>query len=36
MVSTVAELLRAYYFDARYYKIYDAMLKCIDTLSEFV
>ena len=36
MVSTVADLLRAYYFEAKYVKNYDAMLKCIDTLSEFV
>jgi len=36
MVSAVADLLKAYYFDARYYKVYDAMVKSLDTLSEFV
>lgn len=36
MVNAVADLLRAYFFDARICGMYDNMLKCFDTLSEFV
>ena len=36
MVNAVADLLRAYYYDAKYKKMYDNMMKCLEALSEFV
>lgn len=36
MINAVADLLRVYYYDARVQKMYDNMIKCLDTLSEFV
>jgi hypothetical protein len=36
MVNAVADLLKAYYIEARTTKMYDNMIKCINTLSEFV
>ena len=36
MINAVADLLRAYYYDARTQKMYDNMIKCLETLSEFV
>jgi hypothetical protein len=36
MINIVADLLRAYYYDARTQKMYNNMIKCLDTLSEFV
>lgn len=36
MVSIVADLLRTYYFESRVQGLYDNMLRCLDTLSEFV
>ena len=36
MINAVAELLKAYYFDSQCTAMYDNMVKCFDTLSEFV
>lgn len=36
IVIEVADLFRAYYFDARTQSTYDSMVQCVNTLSEFV
>ena len=36
MVNAVSDLLKTYYFEARYYKVYDNMTRAMDTLSELV
>jgi hypothetical protein len=36
MVNAVADLLKSYYMDARTQQMYENMIKCFETLSEFV
>jgi len=36
MVNAVADILRTYYFECRTQQMYGNMIKCLNTLSEFV
>lgn len=36
MINAVADLLKAYYYEARTQKMYDNMMQCLETLTEFV
>ena len=36
MISSVADLLRSYYYCARNVEMYDNIMQCLETLSEFV
>ncbi|EGR30673.1 MIR domain protein [Ichthyophthirius multifiliis] len=36
MINAIADLLKTYYYDARTQQMYENMIKCLDTLNEFV
>ncbi len=36
MINLIADLLKTYYFEQRTTKMYDNMIKCLDTLNELV